>query len=75
MDTYQSDVDVQTACARGKSGNDIKSKMKKMDPNDFSIADFMAECKNGDEAESRFEVCVVRLPFCDCAFCWPCQPS
>mmetsp|Transcript_3884 Transcript_3884/g.12234 ORF Transcript_3884/g.12234 Transcript_3884/m.12234 type:complete len:421 (-) Transcript_3884:678-1940(-) len=33
----------------------LKSKMKRSDPNDFSIHDFLDECKTGDAADSRFD--------------------
>ncbi len=33
----------------------LKTKMKKCDPEAFTIHDFLAECKNSDAADSRFE--------------------
>ena len=40
---------------KNSRGLRVKSKMKKCDPSDWSIQDFMAECKNADAADERFE--------------------
>jgi tubulin--tyrosine ligase len=40
---------------RGRAASALKSKMKAMDPNEFSIHDFLGECKQSDAAASRFD--------------------
>jgi tubulin--tyrosine ligase len=40
---------------RGRGAALLKSKMKAMDPNEYSIHDFLGECKQSDAAASRFE--------------------
>ncbi len=54
MTSMGDDLPIDSA-GQNSMGRRVKSKMKKSDPSEWSIQDFLAECKNADAADERFE--------------------